>query len=498
MARFSSLPQLRSNEPAVPTVRNAAGGQAYQAGPKDRLAIHLISSFMSGDYYQSVEQQAINLINTAVDVQDWHWCARAALYARDVLGMRTTSHLLTAGIGLHAHGLPWLREFYRRVVVRPDDMCEIAGAYMMLTGKRGKLPNAMKRGFADRFAQLDEYQLAKYKGGNRSVKLVDVMRLCHPKGDLIDRLARSELAVPNTWETRLSAAQTPAERRAVWTDLVGQGQLGYLALLRNLRNIARDTDAQLLTQALEQLQDVERMRRARVMPFQLYTALHLFNTGQTSGYHAPQGQGLDHRTRDQIVDGLSSALDLTLDIVPQFDGPTLVAVDTSGSMGSSISARSSIRCVEAGMLFAACLAKKNRESDIAVYADRAEIARFGTRNQPVSTIMDSLVSRIGQVGHGTNFASVTPLLHQGQYRRVFFMSDMQGWYGDIQGLNRWLNVNRTHCYLWNLHGDGTSQIDSENPRLVQLGGFSDRVFESVPLHEQGTGGLVQAINQIEL
>lgn len=500
MARFSNLPSLGASAPATPTARNAAGGVAYANDAKTSFALQLITSFMSGDHYRDETAQLEQLATAAQAVGDWQWVAKAAVYARDALGMRTSSHFVTAVIAASVSGEPWLRRFYSRVVVRPDDMCEIVAAYMLLRPGAG-IPNALKRGFADRFARFDEYQLAKYKGGSRTVRLVDVMRLCHAKGPLVNKLAKDELATPQTWETGLSAAKTKLERASVWQNLVAEGKLGYMALLRNLRNIAHDAP-HVLNNALHQLKDVGRMRRAKVFPFRLATALMLFDDSMNSGgswghrhRFSSSEPEIDQRTRDKIVDALSEALDKSVDVVPEFDGPTMIAVDTSASMRSPVSQRSSVQCVTAAMLLGAVMAKKNRDSDVCIFANTAELVRFGTRNQPVSTIVQTLTRNVGKVGHGTNMASIVPLIQRGQYKRVFVMSDMQGWYGDIEELSRWTAKGKW-CYLWNLSGsDGTSQIDTKYQRLVQLGGFSDKVFESVPLNESGPAGIVEAIDK---
>jgi hypothetical protein len=43
-----------------------------------------------------------------------------------------------------------------------------------------KLPNALKKGFAKPLINLMNIKLAKYKGENKEVKLVDIVNLVHP------------------------------------------------------------------------------------------------------------------------------------------------------------------------------------------------------------------------------------------------------------------------------------------------------------------------------
>lgn len=84
------------------------------------------------------------------------------------------------------------------------------------------------------------------------MRLRDALFLVHPKPRdeaqqaVFDHLVAGTLPVPYTWETELSAAgqvayPSPAERQAArtrtWETLVASRRLGYMALLRNLRNL---------------------------------------------------------------------------------------------------------------------------------------------------------------------------------------------------------------------------------------------------------------------
>lgn len=43
------------------------------------------------------------------------------------------------------------------------------------------VPNAMRKGFKKAFDKFDAYQLAKYRAENKSIKLVDLVNLIHPR-----------------------------------------------------------------------------------------------------------------------------------------------------------------------------------------------------------------------------------------------------------------------------------------------------------------------------
>lgn len=102
--------------------------------------------------------------------------------------MRSISHALAAYLAAPLSGKPYAKSFYEKVVHRPDDITEILSAYMAECGKT--IPNAMRKGLKKAIEKYDDYQLAKYRGENKSLKMVDVANLIHPKSDTIGKLVR--------------------------------------------------------------------------------------------------------------------------------------------------------------------------------------------------------------------------------------------------------------------------------------------------------------------
>ena len=110
------------------------------------------------------------------------------------------------------------------------------------------LSNGMKKGFASVIANLDEYQMAKYK---KSV--IDISNLVHPKGvtkaDILAKILKGETVKAETWEKKNSdAGQEVAEMVATgnitaeqaekmlaekkqenWKELLSTNRLGILA-----------------------------------------------------------------------------------------------------------------------------------------------------------------------------------------------------------------------------------------------------------------------------
>jgi len=212
------------------------------------------------------------------------------------------------------------------VCVRPDDMCELLALYWGSNDGKRALSAQLKKGLADAFCRYNEYQLAKWNRTKKEVTLKDILRIVHPKapskhfGEMWGRLAKDELATPNTWETRLSAGE---DKKEVFTDLLKTEKLGGLALLRNLRNMVdSNVDRSLVKQALKT------HPFTRVLPFRFIAA-----AAAAPGY-TPE---------------LSDALVRAAETLPKLDGLTHVVIDNSGSMGCGLSQRSDLRRVDAAI-----------------------------------------------------------------------------------------------------------------------------------------------------
>lgn len=248
-----------------------------------------------------------------------------------------------------------------RVIQRPDEITEFVSIYW----KDGKQPLSaqVKRGLAAAYNKFSEYQLAKYNGGDKAVKLADVMALVHarPKnkeqGLLFAKLANksffpkktkggypvaktykkfAKLETPDTWEVALSAG---ADKKATFTRLIEDGKLGAMAMLRNLRNMVQAGVPDKVIKA-----GLTNMATERVLPFRFVTAAQ----------HAPK-----------FEPELEEVMFRSLANVEKLPGKTVLIVDVSGSMGGRLSGKTEVDRTDA----AASLAMLLREvcDDLAVY-----------------------------------------------------------------------------------------------------------------------------------
>jgi hypothetical protein len=470
---------------------NRAGGEAYKASAKLQLVSMLLTSFAQDQYYRSANQTFDELMKLVSKV-DPLFAAKAGIYARTKFGMRSITHVLAAELAAYASGQEWSKSFYEKIIYRPDDMLEIVAYYHAKGGKT--LPNAMKKGFAKAFDRFDSYQLAKYKGERRAVKLVDLVNLVHPvptkKNDkALKELISGNLKNTQTWEAKLTkagqSANSDAEKEQMkakaWAELIKEGKLGYFALLRNLRNINSQAP-ELMKEVTKMLRDPARIRKSMVLPFRYLTAMDAL-------------QADDTRVNRKLLKALNEAMEIALSNVPKFEGNTLVVLDDSGSMtwSKNGNGRSPIQI---GAIFAAVLYKTNN-ADLMRFSDDASYVRpyFG---DAASSIADRLIKRAKS--GGTNFHAIFENAKHA-YDRIIILSDMQGWIGHYAPTKAYAKYKQRfgvnpYVYSFDLQGYGSLQFPEHN--VFCLAGFSEKVFDIMKVLESDRNALINAIERVEI
>lgn len=483
MSKFNTtLPKQKT------LTENLAGGQAYSQTNELKLVSLLLTSFVNDQFYRDGNTSLAELKNLAEKVKDKEFIAKSAIFARDRFGMRSITHALAGELTSQLNGKEWGKDFYDKVVVRVDDMTEILSYYLANKTDRTnpKFPNALKKGFAKAFDKFDGYNLSKYKGENKEVKLVDIVNLVHPvptarNKEALELLIKGELKNTQTWESKLSEAGQKAEseedlaklKSNAWEELISTRKIGYFALLRNLRNIINQAPS-VVPAACELLTDERLISKSRVLPFRFATA-----------YEEISKLGSSKEVRDVLV-AINQALDISVANVPKFDGETLVVMDVSGSMSG--------RASEIASLFGAILAKVNN-CDVMTFSTSAQYKQYNPMDS-VLTIRNSF----RYSGGGTNFKSIFTTANK-KYDRVIILSDMQGWMGYTTPSAEFNQYKKNYganpfVYSWDLAGYGTLQFPENN--VFALAGFSDKVFDIMKLMEIDKKALYNEIKAIQL
>lgn len=477
MARFSVQNPLSRGQ-AAPNTVNLAGGRAFTQTAKLELVSVLLTTFLEDEFYRSEQQTIARIRELIVKVGDPRFVAQAALYARHTYGMRSVSHLVAGELAKSVKGASWSKHFYAQVVRRPDDVLETLGYYLAVYGR--PVPNSLKKGLGAALARFDEYQLGKYKREHSAFKLVDAVNLLRPPATpALTQLVRGELAPAATWETQLTqagAAETPALAAAAkaeaWAALVREHQLGYLALLRNVRNILTHAP-EVVEELCAQLASETAVRKSLVFPFQFLSAVAVLQQGNLPG-------------ASRVMEALNAAIDHSLANVPQFGGHTLVALDSSGSMAG--------RPQAIGSLFAATLVKATG-ADLMLFSDDARYISLNRRDTTLTAAQG-----IPFVSGGTNFNAIFQRANRA-YDRIVILSDMQGWMGDGAPVRAFADYKMRHAvtpriFSFDLKGYGTLQFPQE--RVYCLAGWSDRVFEVMQKLDRDPAALVREVEAVPL
>jgi hypothetical protein len=275
------------------------------------------------EFYEDGQSIADRIVATAMQVTP-QVLAALAVEAREVYHLRHVPLLLLEVLSRTGKGERLVADTVARVVQRSDELGELVALHHRLGAKR-MLPAQMRKGLARAIAKFDAYELAKYDRDG-AVKLRDVLRLVRPtpkdeaQSALWKRVKERTLTSPDTWEVALSGG---ADRRATFERLLRERKLGYLALLRNLRNMVQaGVDVDLVRQAIL----ARKGGAQRVLPFRYVAAA---------------------RAAPQLEPVLDEALRAAIAELPALRGKTIVLVDVSGSMTSRMSRKSDLTRMDA-------------------------------------------------------------------------------------------------------------------------------------------------------
>lgn len=297
--------------------------------PLRRLRRSVLSCLLwEGEFYEDGESIASRIVDLCREVPPRE-IATLAIEARTKFHLRHVALLLAREVVRRGQG-SMVADTVEAVIQRADELAELLAIYWR--EERQPLSNQLKKGLARAFRKFSAYQLAKY---NRDaiVRLRDVLFLCHakPADDEQAAVWRSlidgSLSAPDTWEVSLSAG---ADKKETFERLIREGSLGYLALLRNLRNMVEaGCDLTLVRDAI-----LARKGAHRVLPFRYVAAA---------------------RAVPQLEPTLDTSLLASLADVPILTGKTIVLVDVSGSMHSPLSRRSDLMRIDAAASLASIL-----------------------------------------------------------------------------------------------------------------------------------------------
>lgn len=518
---FASTPRGKLIPPTTAT--NEAGGKAYALSDREALAQYAATGTFNGTFYASAEDQLERILELARRIYATEggaeFIAKVAIYARRQGHMKDVPVFLAAF--LVAMGSPFGPAAFRRVVTTGKNVRAFVQFLRSGVFGRKSLGSRPKRLVQEWLAAQSDANIIRASVGSVP-SLKDVIKMAHPRPDNPTRQAlyRWVLDQPLTNEHRAvlpeaighlaafkaGAGSVPLDipfelltnsplSTEQWRALARQGTWTWLRM--NLNTLLRQgcfSDAKFVDEVAARLRDPQSVRMAKVMPYQLFSAY--VNT--PAELPAP------------IRGALQDALDLALENVPDL-GRTLVMVDVSSSMTSAITgarkgSTSKVRCVDVASVFGAAFLRKAPDRTVLIpFADAPY--RMNEKFNPRDSVVTNAERIAALCSGGTNCAA--PLeyanLKKLEADVVVYLSDNQSWiesqnYG-TQTMQQWRRFQQRNpnarLVCVDIQPYGTSQAPS-SPEILNVGGFSDAVFDVIESFVQGRGSWTDRIQEVSL
>lgn len=471
---------------------NHEGEKAFVLTPEYELYTAVATTGVGNAFYESGNdrlQRIIDLMKKCDPV----FIAKLAVYTRNELYLRSIPLVLTVELVKLHSGDNLIAKTVNGVVQRADEITELLAYYQMANNRNGikklnALSKQIQKGLGASFNKFDAYQFAKYNRPT-AVKLKDALFLVHPKADsdaqqmVFNQIATDTLKVPYTWETELSAlGQNAFENEAAkvlafrskWEELIFSGKLGYMALMRNLRNIL---DARVSVEAIlkvcQMLTDKNAVSKAKQLPFRYLAAYR-------------ELQKIDSDFTVMVLNALEDAVLQTASNIKGFDYRTsvLIACDVSGSMQKPVSAKSSVFSYDIGLMLGMLLQSQCERVTSGMFGDIWKVV-----NLPQKSILANVqeyYKREGEVGYSTNGYLILDYLINRKKRmdKIMLFTDCQLWDSRNGGntLQQKWNVYKSlfpnaKLYLFDLSGYGHSPVDMLQLDVYLIAGWSDKVFD---------------------
>lgn len=376
-----------------------------------------------------------------------------------------------------------IRELVRGVISRADELTDLYAYALTVFKDSKKVPMGLKRGVADAFNKFDAYQFGKY---NRKEGLTfrNLLRIVHPEpageenSAIFKKIMDESLESPYTWEVELSRnGQLGAEKKSdkqLWTELItreGSGSLGYMAMIRNLRNMVQagiDNDTWKLVAS--RISNPKAVAKSKQLPF-----------GFINAYDVAKENGVPN----VVLNALQEATELSLSNMPKLGDRVWIILDSSGSMscmdysyGASQHGTQNVP-IKVGAIFAAALSKAAKDSfefKFTMFDDYVKYVELNPRDS-IFTNYEKIMRR--NAGGGTNlqaaFYSKSKLGFEPD--TVIVLSDMEVNCLSSHDADKIFGKDCVKVAI-NLNSRDTTPL-AEWKGWIQLAGWSPKIFQFV-------------------
>lgn len=307
----------------------------------------------------------------------------------------------------------------RKVMLRGDDVTNQVQYWLAQKGSKRGIPAVLKRSWAQRIGTMDAYSMAKY--GHAGIGLIDVVRICHAKGVLVDTLMREgKVGMPegeNTWEKLRASGMS-------WEEILNTIRMPHMALLRNLRGIFKEVkDAEIREKTLDLLK--HGVLKGKQFPFRYLSA-----------WKAVEAEGRPWSC--QVQNALEDCMKIACENLPALQGRCAFLSDNSGSAwGACTSEWGTMQVAEIGNLSGVIGAMCAEEGVVFPFGDRLETLRIHKEEGVLKQARHA--GALGRTCGGATENGIwlffrDAILQKQHWDNIFVYSDMQAGHGGLYGI----------------------------------------------------------------
>lgn len=523
---------------------NSAGGKAYALTDKAALAQTVITGCFGNTYYTTADVQLEKLLELCANVPN-KFIAQAAVYARTQGFMKDTPALLCAVLAVR--DVAMLKNIFNRVI---DNGRLLRGfVTIMRSGKAGRnsFGTAVKRLVQNWFNKRTDEQLFRDSVGEEGASLADCIKLCHPAPKNKEREAlyayiigkkvvehktdmeKNEKVAGRFNTVLLSVLPQCVQDYENYKKLVLSGKDGgkvpnvefrlltalnlgtsewtkiakdanYQMARMNLNTFARHgvfNDTRMVDVVAQKLTDVDALRKARVFPYQLFTAYKNVSADIPS----------------KIVNALQDAAELAIENVPSLDGKVYIFVDCSGSMHSAVTgnrgtATSKVSCLDVAALFAASILRKNQDAEVIAFNTSVVPCHLNSRDSIMTNAQKLAALPQGGTACGVPLRMLNEKKASGDL--CIMISDNESWADMARGdrgtsaAQEWSIFKKRNPQARFVALDLTPNTNvqvQDDKAVLNVGGFSDNVFSIISAfarNEMNGEHFVDVIEKVEI
>ena len=549
-------------ESVKPTEVNYMGEMAFKLADKELLVSTVMTTFLQNSYYERESEIVNRITDLVDKVDPLFAAKLAIYVRnegnlRSVSHL--VSALLAKYVSGTDWGKRFYNRIVVRPDDMSEIVSAYANLNGMGLNDLKKIPNSIKKGFKEALERLDAYQIDKYKMQNREVSLIDLVRLFHPKGnqknaEAYKRLVNGE-SLADLYESKVlekemtKAGQTTkdatqeekdeAKREAITAVLDNVKGMPVMNLLRNLRNILLYAPDK-VNDACEQLTIEKKILNSRLLPFRFATAYAeiekvMYDDTKTKTTSSIVFESEESKQRitesrfnklkQNLLDAIEGAIEIACQNIPVLDGNCAILVDDSGSMRgdagghSRVSAFSKTNSSMIAHLFASMMAWRQHDVYVGLFGDRLIQVPY-KRNVKLLDFNKESYEIGGRCGGSTENGIYTFLENVVKERKkidnIIVFSDCQigrgyeftAWYG-TSASNRSLHFHElfkefrkinpnANFIVVNLRQSGGTSVFDKSQRILNIAGWSDKIFDTIKSQCRGWDAIIKEIESIEI